>query len=917
MRRWWSAQHASRFMLMLRRDLISTRNTIHSAHTPLWKIRRISTSNSSNLDAESGAVMHNNHNIATSPSDDSPSVMVNLSQSTMSSSSSLSKTLDSKIKHKSNDEDTVTKSWDLQWMLFSLKDNRTGIVSYSDAEDRLRGMVLLDTWMIEKMFLKSGWLNQLQKNEESAPLYRSVVGEYKILRYLLHRFLSDETLWCDELQELLQIILEKGIESQRNALYSTTHLNTVSSYSYKVDDGMMSLKVPHSLLSGPENMNFYSDGLQRVLWNFLQLRKSSLDAPDAAWCAFVATHRNSLFLPSPQRPPFDHCEQIPYLSEAEFADIVREEEEAITTEILENGETLVQGVTLHWPSEWKLENDRPNGQTHNDIVEKQKVGNDHQRHQYQRDAFYMNLVEPNALDFYEVNAVKNTSTSTTSFFSPNVHKQGQQEEKENHVGCLHSSSRTERGLLNPVNGELEDLHLTRLWDAFQGSKMEDIIDLYRGVCGRLETLQEEVFLDCLARKGLLLLFFARDEVRALTSPSVTYQRLRTLHDELEMLVSWYYPYNGIKKMRSPYSFEELSQTSQLSFSCFGYLHAPLQRNMYKLASEATSPAQLYHHYCSLYSQDAEKRQVYPNQDTTEKLRIKKVDSIESHHDMIAVGRFPKFELLSNLQQMAFQYPFKEAFQSRAQSEPVLHFTLSHSTENTLKSGFTDDTIFSINRESSVMVKKRRGRPKKVVRNSDTNETQEPPIAVERRGRPKKVVRDSDTNETQEPPIAVERRGRPKKVVRDSDTNETQEPPIAVERRGRPKKVVRDSDTNETQEPPIAVERRGRPKKVVRDSDTNETQEPPIAVERRGRPKKVVRDSDTNETQEPPIAVERRGRPKKVVRDSDTNETQEPPIAVERRGRPKKVVRDSDTNETQEPPIAVKQGRHRKDYVETI
>ncbi|ORC89689.1 uncharacterized protein TM35_000112230, partial [Trypanosoma theileri] len=762
MRLWCSTQHASRYMYVLRRDLISTRNLRHSPHTALWQLRRMSISHSSMLDAENGAVMNNNHNSATSPPDDSPSVEVNLSHSIMSSS--LSKAVDSKEKNKSNDNNIATDSWDLNWMLFSLKDNRTGVISCPDAEDRLRGMVLLDAWMIEKMFLKSGWLNQLQKNGESAPQYRSVVGEYKVLRYLLHRFLSDETLWCDELQELLQIILERGMKYQHNAIYSTDS-NMVSSYSCKGDDSMVSIKVPQSLRSGPENMNFYSEGLQRVLWKFLQLRESSLDTPDAVWCAFVATHRNALFLPSPQRPPFDHCEQVPYLSETEFVDVLHEEEEEgpIVNEALEHTETLMQGVTLNWPSEWKLENDTPNGHTNYSVEGTQKVGNEQQRHQYQHDAFYMNLVEPNELDFYDDSSVRNTPTDTTSLVSQNVDESQQEEEKEKekHVSGWHSSRLAERGLLNPVNGELEDLHLTHLWDVFQGNKMEDIIDLYRGVCGKLETLQEEVFLDSLARKGLLLLFFARDEVRALTPPSVTYQRLRYLHNELNMLVSWYYPYNGSNELKSPHSFEELSHTSQLSFSCFAHLHTPLQRDMYRISSPATSPAQLYHHYCTLYSQDGEKGKLYTKQDTANEVKITKGDALESH-DTVTMGRFPMFELLSEFQQMAFQYPFGETFHSRVQTEPVLDSTLSQSAESTPKNSFKEETLVCDNRESSVVVKKRLGRPKKDVGDSSADETQEPVVEAKKRlGRPKKDVEDSGADETQEPVVEAKKRlGRP-------------------------------------------------------------------------------------------------------------------------------------------------------------
>ncbi|KEG14547.1 hypothetical protein DQ04_00411110 [Trypanosoma grayi] len=591
-------------------------------------------------------------------------------------------------------EEDAADVWDIKRMLFSLKDQHTGVVSHIDAAERLRSMALLDEWMINKLFHDSGWLRQLQTNGEEAPRYRSVVGEYKILRYLLHRFLSDESMWYDELSELMQCILGWRLKANGGATPDGD------------EDETISLGVPRTLLAGSEKMNFYTNGVQDALWEFLHTKRGSFGGPGALWYAFVASHRNMLSLPSPQRPPFSGYEHHPALSEAEFAEVTRPTRAAGDDEA---STKLIRGVTLHWPEEWNPSATEQEVSAVND-ADATLPSDDERRKFYSRDEFYMSLVMP---DETALAAVCDAPVGASLL--PHAEQQ---------VNLSHTHQREERGLLNPVNGEIEDFHLTRLWDVFQKMRLEDNIDIYRAVCGRLESMQAEVFADMMARKGLLLLFFARDEVRALTSPAVTYRRLWCLHTELNVLASWVSS-SCCSRQSPPPSFEMLPLSSRLSFSCFAQEHVPMQRSMYRLDTAAASPAHLYYRYCQLYPHIAVRGGYDPQPDAANRVSEKPPDAPSVLLDPPA---FPRFEWLTELQQLAFQFPFENIASSPGQIGSNISATVSCSPQNPSHSEVTETSEPNPTDRPSTVVK-RRGRARRAV------EPVEPEAAASTEGDP--------------------------------------------------------------------------------------------------------------------------------------------------------------------------------------
>lgn len=240
-----------------------------------------------------------------------------------------------------------------------------------------------------------------------------------------------------------------------------------------------------------------------------------------------------------------------------------------------------------------------------------------------------------------------------------------------------------------------------------------------------------------------------------------------------------------------------------------------------------------------------------------------------------------------------QESLKSALAQKSGTLPTLTKTEAKSETISIPDAKTADRAAIVSAVTAEPVKKRRGRPKKVV--AEATETTAPKRG---RGRPKKVKSDA-TSKTDAPKrgrgrpkkVAVEAaevtapkrgRGRPKKVKSDA-TSKTEAPKRG---RGRPKKVKSDT-TPKTDTPKRG---RGRPKKVV--VEAAETTAPKRG---RGRPKKVKSDA-IPKTEAPKRG---RGRPKKVV-------TEAAEIVVpKRRGRPKKVKSDA-TPKTEAP----KRGRGR-------
>lgn len=153
----------------------------------------------------------------------------------------------------------------------------------------------------------------------------------------------------------------------------------------------------------------------------------------------------------------------------------------------------------------------------------------------------------------------------------------------------------------------------------------------------------------------------------------------------------------------------------------------------------------------------------------------------------------------------------------------------------------------------------RGRPRKIVEQSETVETGE----KRGRGRPRKPIDETAIENTAE----KRGRGRPRKIVAETAVEEVGE----KRGRGRPRKPV---DENAIVE--IGEKRgRGRPRKPI---DPNQVVE--VGEKRgRGRPRKPVDESEIVEVGE----KRGRGRPRKIVEESETVE-----IGEKRgRGRPRK------------------------------
>ncbi|PWV12122.1 hypothetical protein C3747_54g116 [Trypanosoma cruzi] len=801
-------------------------------------------------------------------------------------------------------------------------------------------MRLMDEWMIQKLFLESGWVRQLQENAETAPQHHAVVGEQKILRYMLHRFISDETMWRDDLLALLELLFTSVDQStclsfDRTSCHTELHPCTTSvdnSACGHEDDhntSEFSVRIPGSLFKEPEKMNFYSYGLQNVLWEFLQEDASSFGDTSALWRVFVVSYRNLLSLPSPQRPPFSRYESHPGILGAEFVGAMRSKQ---TKSPRENSDEVALGDTPQEPVECDLPNDGQEETSRDGEEDKVMMMNDESGNSYLRDRFYMSVIEPGEVSFPAGDA----RPSGVLCGAGNEHT------PERHSGVFPASWRGEREILNPGNGELEDIHLNHLWGIFQKMKLEDSIDMCRAVRhGNLEKLRWEVFMDVLARKGLLLLFFARDEVRALTPPHLTYRRLSRLHQELKVIASWTSTRgHGVPPPSLP-SFEDLTLSSRLSFSCFAQLHAPVQRHLYGFATPSVSPAHLYSRYCESYSHSL----VQPNalSQDGKKEDAGKTISCETS-TVLEKCQFPRFECLSELQRMAFYYSFHDEV---IHSSPQLNVDNSCSTgvvynvsiNQKYRTELTEPELFD---EPPVAVKQR-GRPRRTTPTMPVA-SDEPPVAVKQRGRPRRttptvpVASDEPFDASDEPPVAVKQRGRPRTtptvpVASDEPFDASDEPPVAVKQRGRPRRttptvpVASDEPFDASDESPVAVKQRGRPRTtptvpVASDEPFDASDESPVAVKQRGRPRTtptvpVASDEPFDASDEPPVAVKQRGRPRRttptmpVASDEPFDASDESPVAVKQRGRPRRTTPTMPVA-SDEPPVAVKQrGRPRR------
>ncbi|KAG5475015.1 hypothetical protein CUR178_04465 [Leishmania enriettii] len=133
----------------------------------------------------------------------------------------------------------------------------------------------------------------------------------------------------------------------------------------------------------------------------------------------------------------------------------------------------------------------------------------------------------------------------------------------------------------------EDVQLAALWQRFIGASTGDLIGNLLYVRRHANTLVHEAVADVAVQKAFWLLFFARDEVRAVTHPKRTYETLWNLHQQLVSIFTlrlsdgqppsstpgWVAGGCQAGQTTRP-AFEALSLQSQVSYACFGFAHVP-------------------------------------------------------------------------------------------------------------------------------------------------------------------------------------------------------------------------------------------------------------------------------------------------------------------------------------------------------
>ncbi|CBZ28475.1 conserved hypothetical protein [Leishmania mexicana MHOM/GT/2001/U1103] len=133
----------------------------------------------------------------------------------------------------------------------------------------------------------------------------------------------------------------------------------------------------------------------------------------------------------------------------------------------------------------------------------------------------------------------------------------------------------------------EDVQLAALWQRFVRASTGDLIGNLVYVRRHASSLVHDAVVDIAVQKAFWLLFFARDEVRAVTHPKRTYETLWNLHHQLVALFALPHG-DGSPPSPTPRrvargcedaqaarpTFEDLSLHSQVSYACFGCAHVP-------------------------------------------------------------------------------------------------------------------------------------------------------------------------------------------------------------------------------------------------------------------------------------------------------------------------------------------------------
>lgn len=156
-----------------------------------------------------------------------------------------------------------------------------------------------------------------------------------------------------------------------------------------------------------------------------------------------------------------------------------------------------------------------------------------------------------------------------------------------------------------VTGLVEDVQLSKLWEGFQHERSAVLLDTVMALHGAWSIrVRRQLLVELATQAAFLLVFFARDEVRALTPPQQTYSSLWSLHAELEdalrpmvlegieQAMPWAVGLAAAatataadagmeeeeeeEAPRGPScpAFESLSLAAQMSYACFGAVHLP-------------------------------------------------------------------------------------------------------------------------------------------------------------------------------------------------------------------------------------------------------------------------------------------------------------------------------------------------------
>ncbi|CAC9502864.1 hypothetical_protein_-_conserved [Leishmania infantum] len=234
----------------------------------------------------------------------------------------------------------------------------------------------------------------------------------------------------------------------------------------------------------------------------------------------------------------------------------------------------------------------------------------------------------------------------------------------------------------------EDVQLAALWQRFVRASTGDLIGNLVYVRRHASSLVHDAVVDIAVQKAFWLLFFARDEVRAVTHPKRTYDTLWNLHHQLVALFTL--PRGG-GSTSSPTlrrvtqgreaaqaarpAFEDLSLQSQVSYACFGCAHVPPRPSL--LVTETAGVAAKPHIYSSVSMPFASPTDLYAalaesyNGHGVGQLETGAASSTSDDGTQTSGREKANFATLSALQQLSIEFCFPRNRAERAEAALLL------------------------------------------------------------------------------------------------------------------------------------------------------------------------------------------------------------------------------------------------------